>query len=221
MGRTAVGGVPAGDYGGSSNIRERWQIFEEVVALGYHAVETIRTRNNVERVRALVINGVPGDLRGANGERRGEESDGRDKLHVCSCRKAKALFAGVSGTTTSLSFYSFWAVVVGAKRRAREGMTYASTRICWRSVRMTLVESTKEYLYGIKKLVERCREEPPRVVALYASVCHWGVHTFLISVCRMMSLRRTGLQRRLSGAGATGAQSAIYADNPTSTEGSP
>ena len=39
---------------------------------------------------------------------------------------------------------------------------------------MTLAESTKEHLYGIKKLVERCREKPPRVVALYVSVCHWG-----------------------------------------------
>ena len=68
MWRTAVDGVPPGDHGGSPDIRECRQIFEEVVTLGHHAVGSIRARNCVERLCALVVYGVPGDTRGTNGE---------------------------------------------------------------------------------------------------------------------------------------------------------
>ena len=97
-------------------MRERWEIFEGSV-FGQQAVGSIRARNRGERLRDIVVNGVPSDSGGVNGEGRGKESDDGDELHVCDCKGAKAVFIGVSGTTTSLSIYSFWVVTLGVKRR--------------------------------------------------------------------------------------------------------
>lgn len=107
MGRTTVGRVPAGDRGGSTNIWERREILEDVVTLGQEAVGSIGTCNRGKRLCAHIINGVPRDGCGADGERSSKESDDGGESHVRDCTKARILFAWVSGTTTSPGFIGF------------------------------------------------------------------------------------------------------------------
>lgn len=93
IGRTAVGRVPPGDYGRSTNIWERWQITEDLVSLGQQAAGPVRTCDRRKRLCAVIVGGVPRDARSANDERSGEESDDGDELHVCDCKEARVLFA--------------------------------------------------------------------------------------------------------------------------------
>ena len=98
-------------------MRERWEILEGLwwSVLGQQG--SIRARNRGKQLVAIVVNGAPSDSGGANGEGRGKESDDGDELHFCDRKGAKAVFAGVSGTTTSLSIYIFWVATLGVKRR--------------------------------------------------------------------------------------------------------
>ena len=81
-GQTAVGRVPGGD-GGSADVRESRDIPEGLVALGYETVGPIGTRNVVERICCLVVNGIIGDTRRTDGEGSGEDSDDRGEFHGC------------------------------------------------------------------------------------------------------------------------------------------
>ena len=94
-GRTTVGGVPASDHGGCSNVRVRRQVLEGIVVLGQQAIFSVRARDRGKRLSAIVVNSVISNSCGDNDERRGEESEGGDELHVCGCRGAKVRFAGV------------------------------------------------------------------------------------------------------------------------------
>ena len=63
--RTTVGGIRAGDHGGSTDIWERRrQIPEDIEALVLQAVAC----NHVKGLAGLVINGVPSDFRRANAD---------------------------------------------------------------------------------------------------------------------------------------------------------
>ena len=107
-GRTAVGGVPASDRWGSTDIRERWEIPEDVVSLGQHAIGSIRARDRIERHVTVVIKGVIRDGSRADSERNSEESKDREEFHAGGGMKAnRVVFVWTSCTTPNLSLYSF------------------------------------------------------------------------------------------------------------------
>ena len=55
-GQTTAGGVPASDQGGSSNVREWWQVLEGFEALGQQAVLSVRALNRGKQLSTIVIN---------------------------------------------------------------------------------------------------------------------------------------------------------------------
>ena len=53
-----------------------------------------------------------------------------EKNFMSDRRKAKVVFAGVSGITTSLSLYSFWILTLGVKRGVKQETANANARMC-------------------------------------------------------------------------------------------
>lgn len=81
------------------------------------------------------------------------------------------LFAGVSGITTPLSFYSFWIATVGVKMRVKRGAGDANAL---EGVHMTSVESTRERR-ALMWYEGACGEAGKEAARSGRIVCYWEV----------------------------------------------